>query len=73
MACDTVKFNWMETVHTNVIYVDDGRLDCPHHLTIPAVARIDQYASAQACCVFVSMYQQMLHLYLKFLLHQLYW
>src|SRR5690242_16548973 len=52
VVCDMVIFDWMETIHTDVIYDDDGHLDCPHHLTIPAVARIDQCASAQAGCDF---------------------
>jgi hypothetical protein len=37
-----VIFDWMETIHTDVIYDDDGHWAYLHHLTIPAVARIDQ-------------------------------
>src|SRR2546423_1912097 len=73
VVCDKVIFDWKETIHTSVIYDDDGRLDYLHHLTIPATVHTDQYALEQADFFFVSMCRQKLCLYLKFLPHQLHW
>src|SRR5450759_2295209 len=68
-GCGKVISGSMGTIHTNVKYAYDDHSDHPHHLTIPAVAHTDLFASVPNGCVIVLRYRKVPGPYLKFWQH----